>query len=170
MTKTLVSIGAASALLCSVSLASAADNASQKFVKMGIQGNLAEVSMGQLAQEKGQSEGIKSFGQQLVKDHTDANQKLMGVASSVSLTPPTEPTKKQKADHDKMAKMSGAKFDREFAKHMVMDHKKDIKDYEKATKMRNADAVASYASQTLPTLNQHLEMAQSLAKSSGKGM
>ena len=170
MTKTLVSIGAVTALLCSVSLALAADNASQKFVKMGIQGNLAEVSMGQLAQEKGQSEGIKSFGQQLVKDHTDANQKLMGVASSVSLTPPTEPTRKQMADHDKMAKMSGAKFDREFAKHMVMDHKKDIKDYEKATKMRNADAVASYANQTLPTLNQHLEMAQSLAKSSGKGM
>ena len=54
----------------------------------------------------------------------------------------------------------GAKFDKEFAAHMVADHKKDIKEYEKAAKKQ--DAVGNYAKETLPTLRKHLETAQSL--------
>jgi len=76
------------------------------------------------------------------------------------MTAPTAPNKKQKADYDKMSKLSGAKFDKEFAAHMVADHKKDIKEYEKAAKKQ--DAVGNYAKETLPTLRKHLENAQSL--------
>jgi putative membrane protein len=164
----LVSFGVATALLCSVSVSSAADKASEKFITMAIQGNLAEVQMGQLAAQNGQSDAVKSFGQTLVKDHTDANQRATTAASSLGVTPPTEPTKKQQSDYQKMSKVTGAKFDREFAQHMVMDHKKDISAYQKASKMKNADAAATYASQTLPTLQQHLQTAQSLTKASGK--
>src|SRR3954447_11842396 len=70
MTKSsIVSLGVATALLCSVSASFAADKTSEKFITMAIQGNLAETSMGQLAQQKGQSDSVKSFGQQLMKDH-----------------------------------------------------------------------------------------------------
>ena len=47
-----------------------------------------------------------------------------------------------------MSKLSGAKFDGEFAKHMVADHKKDIKEYEKAAK--KTDTAGTYANETLP--------------------
>jgi putative membrane protein len=70
------------------------------------------------------------------------------------------PNSKQKAMYDKMSKLSGDSFDREFAKHMVADHKKDIKDYEKAAKKN--DAAGAYAKEALPTLHKHLETAQSL--------
>jgi putative membrane protein len=76
-----------------------------------------------------------------------------------------EPNKKQKAVYDKLAKLSGDAFDREFAKAMVDDHKKDIKEFEKESKKPD-DAAASFAKETLPTLQKHLETAQSL--SSGK--
>jgi putative membrane protein len=59
-----------------------------------------------------------------------------------------------------MSKLSGANFDREFAKHMVDDHKKDIKAYEKEAKKN--DAAGAYAKEALPTLQKHLETAQSL--------
>jgi putative membrane protein len=66
-----------------------------------------------------------------------------------------------------MSKLFGDAFDKQFASHMVMDHKKDIKEYQADTK--NKDATADYASQTLPTLQKHLETAESLTKSlSGK--
>jgi putative membrane protein len=143
------------------------NKAAQTFVTKAIQGNLAEVSMGQLAQEKGNSDGVRSFGQQLVTDHSAANQKLASIASGMGVTPPTEPSKQQKSDHDKMAKMSGDAFDRAFARHMVADHRKDIADYRKAAKIKD-DQVASYATETLPTLEKHLQMAQSLNKSGGK--
>ncbi len=40
------------------------DKAAQTFLTKAIQGNLAEVSMGQLAQKQGESADVKSFGQQ----------------------------------------------------------------------------------------------------------
>ena len=72
------------------------------------------------------------------------------------------PTKKQKADYDRISKLSGEQFDREFAKMMVEDHKKDIREFETEAK-KKTDPVAEFANETLPTLRKHLEMAQSLA-------
>jgi putative membrane protein len=133
------------------------------FITKAIQGNLAEVQMGQLAQEKSQNADVKSFGQMLVKDHGDANAKATDVANQLGVTPPEEPSKKQKADYAKMSKLSGDAFDKQFARHMVMDHKKDIREYQADTKKK--DATVDYASQTLPTLQKHLETAESLTKS-----
>src|SRR4029079_8371776 len=79
--------------------------------------------------------------------------------------PPQEPSKKQKADYDKLSKLSGDAFDKQFAKHMVADHKKDIAEYKADSKKK--DPTASYASDALPTLQKHLEMAQTLAQNLG---
>ncbi len=151
---------ALSAMILLASSSLAQDRASQKFLKEAIEGNFAEVQMGQLAQKQGSSDGVRSFGQMLEKDHSDANKKAVDVARSLGVNTPTEPSKKQKADYDKMAKMSGAQFDMPFARHMVADHKKDIKEYERASKLK--DAAGPYASETLPVLRKHLDTAQAL--------
>jgi putative membrane protein len=158
-------LGIVAALTISGAVAFAADQGSQKFIKAAIEGNLAEVAVGKLAQEKGQSEGVRTFGGHLVTDHGAANEKATAVAKTIGVTPPTEPNRKQKAVYDKLAKLSGDKFDREFAKAMVDDHKSDIREFEKEAKKTN-DPAADFANETLPTLRKHLEMAQALA--SGK--
>jgi putative membrane protein len=145
----------------------AQDKAGQKFLKEAIEGNLAEVQMGQLAQKNGNSDGVRSFGQMLEKDHSAANQKATTAASSVGVALPTAPNAKQKAAYDRMSKLSGATFDREFVKHMVDDHKKDIKEYEKEAKAD--DAAGAYAKETLPTLRKHLDTAQSLSSAATTG-
>jgi putative membrane protein len=139
----------------------AQDAASQKFLKEAIEGNFAEVQMGQLAKKQASSDGVRSFREMLEKDHSAANQKATAAATTLGMTPPTSPNKKQTADYDKMSKLSGAQFDRMFVTHMIADHKKDIKDYEKAAKKK--DAAGSYATEALPTLHKHLETAQSLS-------
>jgi putative membrane protein len=149
------------ALLASASAANAADKASQDFIKDAVQGSLAEVQMGQLAQQNGQGADVKSFGQMLVTDHSAAADKAKQVAGQIGVTPPTEPNAKQKAMHAKMAKMQGAAFDREFKKEMIADHKKDIAAFQKEAKKKN-DPAAEFASQTLPTLQKHLDAAQKL--------
>ena len=163
-TKLVVSIVAFALSAGIGSAAFAKDTASQKFLTKAIQGNLAEVAMGQLAEQQGSSSEVKAFGQTLQKDHSDANTKAMAAASSLGVTAPTEPTKKQIADHDQLAKLTGDKFDREFAKHMVMDHKKRFAEYTRASKMKSQDQAASYAAETLPVLQSHLETAQGLTK------
>jgi putative membrane protein len=160
--KSLTIIALTAALLGSVTAASAASSkASQKFVQDAIEGNFAEVQMGQLAQQNGQSAEVKSYGQMLVTDHSAANEKAKALATQMGMTAPTEPNAKQKAMHDKMAKMTGADFDKAFAKEMVADHKKDIAEYKKESRKKN-DPAADFANNTLPTLQKHLDAAQKL--------
>ncbi|WOH53600.1 DUF4142 domain-containing protein [Bradyrhizobium sp. sBnM-33] len=138
----------------------AAEKPSQSFLKKAIQGNYAEIEMGKLAQQNGQSDNVKNFGQMLQADHTAANEKAADAAKSMGVTPPDGPNAKQRADYEKMSKMSGAQFDRHFATHMIADHQKDIAEYKKASK--NADAAGDYAKGSIPVLQKHLETAKSL--------
>ena len=143
--------------------AMAQDKASQKFITAAIEGNYAEVKMGELAQKNGQSSEVKAFGKMLSDDHGAAVQKSQEAAKTIGVSAvPAGPNAKQKADYDKMAKLNGAAFDKTFAEHMVKDHKKDIAEYQKASKKQ--DAAGQYAQQTLPTLQKHLETAQSVQK------
>jgi putative membrane protein len=145
--------------------ASAKDTPGQQFIVKAVQGNLAEVALGRLAQEKAGRDDVRSFGRTLEQDHSTTNQQATAAAASISVTVPSEPSKKQKADYDQLAKLSGSAFDREFVKHLMVDHKKDIGDYQKEA--RRSDGQASdYAKATLPTLQKHLETAQSLSKTS----
>src|ERR1700736_3905165 len=155
-----LSLAAAVLLSASVSAATAKDKPSEAFLKKAIEGNYAEVSMGDLAQKNGQSDGVKSFGKMLSADHAAANQKATDAAKGMGVNPPTEPNAKQKADYDKMSKLSGAAFDKMFAAHMVADHQKDIAEYKKEAKMK--DAAGEYASGQIDTLQKHLDTAKSL--------
>ena len=119
------------------------------------------MQVGKLAQQKSQNDAVRSFGQQLVSDHSDANKKAAQVADQLGVTPPKEPNAKQKATYDKLSKLSGDAFDRAFAKEMVADHKKDIKEFEKTAK-KNNDPAGQFAQATLPVLQKHLQMAESL--------
>ena len=155
-----LSLTAAVLISLAVSAASAKDKTSEAFLKKSIEGNYAEVSMGDLAQKNGQSDGVKSFGKMLSTDHTAANLKALAAAKGMGVNPPTGPNAKQKADYDKMSKMSGAAFDKMFATHMVADHQKDIAEYKKEAKMK--DTAGEYASGQIDTLQKHLDTAKSL--------
>jgi putative membrane protein len=165
MRRIIVALGVALAALTTAAAAPTANKADQNFLKQAIQGNLAEVELGKLAQEKSMNDGVRSFGDMLVKDHSASNEKATDVASALGVTAPTEPSKKQKMMYDRLSKLSGSAFDRQFARMVVDDHQKDIKEFEKEAKSSN-EQIAGFAKDTLPTLQKHLDTAKSLA--SGK--
>jgi putative membrane protein len=137
-----------------------ASKADQHFLTEAMQGDMAEVEMGKLAQQNGQSEDVKQFGQMLQTDHGQHLQQAQQMAQQMGVTPPTAPSAKQKAMHDKLAKEQGAKFDKAFAKAMVKDHKEDIAKYQKEAKSKGP--LAQFAEQTVPVLQKHLQTAQSI--------
>jgi len=157
-----IGLAAAIAVVASAAQAQSADKASQKFIKAAIEGNLAEIDVGKLAQEKGQSDAVKSYGQMLVNDHTVSNEKAMQVANELGLTPPTGSSIGEKATYLKLKVLSGASFDRAFAKAMVKDHQDDIKEFQKES--QKGDAAGQFAKDTLPTLQKHLQTAQQLTQ------
>jgi predicted outer membrane protein len=71
--------------------ASAKDIGSETFLNKAIEGNYAEISMGELAQKNGQSDGVKSCGKMLSTDHETANQKAIDAAKAMGMNPPTRP-------------------------------------------------------------------------------
>ena len=130
------------------------------FAEKAAIGGLAEVAMGKLAQEKAGSDQVKQFGSRMVTDHSKANDELKQVASSKGLSLPTDLDAKHKSKVAKLEKLSGAQFDRAYMDDMVSDHKQDVSEFEKESKSGHDSDIKGFASKTLPTLQEHLKMAQ----------
>ncbi len=142
------------------------------FMTKAAEGGLAEVQLGQLAQQNGQSQAVKDFGKRMVTDHSKANDQLKEVAQQENVTLPTSPSSHDQAEYNKLSKMQGDAFDKAYAKMMVSDHKKDIAEFEHEASSGNNAEVKGFASQTLPTLQEHLKLAEQMnnsVKSEGKG-
>jgi putative membrane protein len=141
--------------------------ADHNFLMEAAMGGLMEVELGRMATQQGASDAVKQFGQRMVDDHSKANQELMSLAQSKGITLPTEIDEKHKKDMTKLSALTGADFDREYGKMMLSDHRKDVSEFEKqSTRGTDADLKA-FAGKTLPTLKEHLQMAESLPGAKG---
>jgi putative membrane protein len=137
------------------------------FVKKAAQGGMAEVKLGQLAQSNGSNDAVKQFGQRMVTDHSQANDQLKDAASKEHLTVPTDVSAKDQATYDSLSKLSGSAFDKAYARDMVKDHETDIADFNKEATGGQKDAIKNFASETLPTLKDHLKQAREMRQAVG---
>lgn len=149
-------------------------SADAKFVKEAAMGGLAEVELGRLATQKAENADVKQFGQRMVDDHSKANDQLKPIAQQKGIGIPTQLTGKEKTAYDRLSRLSGAQFDRAYMKLMLQDHRKDVAEFRKQSTAGKDPEVKQFASQTLPTLEEHLKMAQTTAGAtattgSGKG-
>ena len=138
--------------------------ADQKFIQNAAGGGLGEVKLGQLAESKASNPEVKRFAQRMVEDHTKANDQLKAALSQQGVTIPTEMDPEARQSYDKLSKLSGTQFDRAYMSDMLKDHRKDVKEFEDEAKNGKDPAVKQFAQQTLPTLREHLQMAEKLAK------
>jgi putative membrane protein len=165
--KTVVSAVVAAFAL--VATAAYADSAGD-FLMDAAKGDNAEIMMGKLAEQKAQSAGVKKFGRTLVADHTRAKNEVAKLATSMSVSMPSDVKPDAQQAYDKLAQTSGAEFDQQFVNHMVEDHQKDIAAFTKEAKAKDGK-VSALAEKQLPTLKKHLALAESLqGKSSMQGM
>jgi putative membrane protein len=130
------------------------------FLTDAIKADNGEIQLGQLAQAKGSSKGLKDFGQTLVTDHGKAKDQAATVAQQASMTIPSEPKDEQQAELQKLQGLSGGAFDKEFIRFAIEAHKKDIAKFE--AEANGTGPTADLAKQQLPTLKKHLQIAQSL--------
>jgi putative membrane protein len=132
----------------------------KKFMEKAAAGGMAEVELGQLAQQKASSDQVKQFGARMAQDHSKANEELKQLATSKGVQVPASLDKDAQKDKAKLEKLSGADFDREYMKMMVDDHKDDVSAFEKTAKSGKDPELKSFAAKTLPTLQEHKQLAQ----------
>ncbi|MDQ3712135.1 MAG: DUF4142 domain-containing protein [Acidobacteriota bacterium] len=133
------------------------------FMNDAAPGGMAEVELGKMAAKQASSNDVKQFGQKMVEDHSKANDELKQLAAQkkVMLPPGVMPAHKQLME--KLSKLSGADFDKEYVKAMVEAHEKDVAAFENVSKTAADADVKAFATKTLPTLKMHLEMIKAMA-------
>ena len=129
------------------------------FAKNAAQGGMAEVKLGELAQQKASSEAVKSFGKRMVDDHSKAGSKLKATAQSENITLPTELKAADQAAYDRLSKLSGPAFDRAYIAGMVKGHKAVAAEFRKESMHGKDSDIKAWAEKTLPTVEHHLMMA-----------
>ncbi len=128
-------------------------------------GGMYEVELGKLARQKAQTQAVKDFAPQMVTDHGKANEQLKALASAKGITLPATISDKHQKDYDNFTEKEAADFDKDYIDQMVKDHKKDVNAFEKAAKNLDDPDVKAFASNTLPTLKEHLTMAEQIQES-----
>ena len=133
-----------------------------QFAKAAAQGGIAEVKLGQLSEDKGTSQQVKDFGKRMVADHSKADERLKSAASGDKISLPEQMSAKDQAEYNHLSNLSGATFDRAYARQMVLDHENDVAAFRHEANDGKDASIKSFASQTLPTLEDHLKMARQM--------
>lgn len=128
---------------------------------------LAEIELSKLALTKSQNADVEEFAKKMVDDHTRAGDELKKIAvqKNVILPPDVLPATTQAMD--RLSKLSGPDFDREYVKTMLGDHQKAVASFENASKTSSDPDVKDFATKILPTLKMHLDMINGIAGKMG---
>ena len=137
------------------------------FVTAATEGNLYEIQSSELALESASSEDVQSYAQMMVEDHTRLGEAMTQVATELGVTPPTEPGAAQQLMLAQLSGLEGAAFDQAYLMQQVMSHQMEISLFEIAVQDAQNEQLTAFAQENLPSLQAHLQAAQSLMQQGG---
>jgi putative membrane protein len=132
------------------------------FANQAAMGGLDEVQDAQIALQKATRPAVRQFAQQMATDHTQANQQLAALAQRRGVTLPTAADPQQVAEAQKLQGLRGRAFDREYVRDQLADHRGAVALFQQEAQQGTDPEVKAWAQQTLPILQQHLQMAEAL--------
>jgi putative membrane protein len=131
-----------------------------EFAEKAAEGGLMEVQLGKLAQEQAKDEQVVQFGERMVQDHGQANEKLMAIAEQKGVQLPQELPEDAQQKYEELQQLSDAEFDEAYMDEMVKDHEKDVELFEQQAYSGMDPDLRAFAQETLPTLREHLDLAK----------
>ncbi|HEX4650428.1 MAG TPA: DUF4142 domain-containing protein [Granulicella sp.] len=137
------------------------------FLHKASEGGMAEVQLGRLAAQKGNSAEVKRFGQKMVEDHTRLNDQMKPIADTLGVNAPRHLNKADQAEYDKLSNLSGDAFDQEYITDMVMDHRKDLHAFRREETATSNPELKQAVGEAVQVIGQHLSMIQSIAQQKG---
>jgi putative membrane protein len=133
------------------------------FAVKAANGGMMEVELGKIARDQAANPRIRGFGDMMVRDHSQADENLKFIASSLRIALPDSISLDSKKDIDELKKKKGKAFDKAYVSMMVDDHKKDIEEFKKCASDCSDSTIRSFAANTLPVLQKHLDSIQAIA-------
>jgi len=136
-------------------------HADKSFIEKAAKAGTEEVEVSRVAVERSTNPRVKAFAEMVVADHTSANTALASLAASKGITLPA----RDMDDANKWTKKNGSDFDEDYIDKMVSAHKDAVELFEKQANKGDDLETKTFARDTLPKLQHHLEMAMDLKKS-----
>jgi putative membrane protein len=140
----------------------------QNFLRDALQGANSEIMLGRLAQDRAATQGVKDFGRTLENDHSQARNEVLQVGRRYGIRFNRDTSWDAQQLRDRLQGLRGREFDRVFINTMVQDHQADIAKFRDQARERHG-AVSRLAQSQLPTLQQHLDIAQNLDRQLQRG-
>ncbi len=164
MIRSTARVAFASLLAIGLGTAVADEPTSKEFVKEAVESNLAEIQASQLALSKSNNPEVKTFAQQMVDNHTTANNQLQAVAEHMGIKIPYRPDLTHQAALERLRSESSASFDKSYIEQMSKDHEKAIELFQGAANSAQiGQELKALAQETLPILHQHQHTVMQLA-------
>lgn len=139
-----------------------ASPAEQDFTMKVTQAHLAEINMARLAQQKSQNKDVKNYAEMIVSDHERALERLTDLMNDKHIPQTRNLAPDVKQDIDRMSRLSGDEFDREFVNMMVADHQKAVELFREQANIAMNPDIKDYVNDMIPKLEKHLQKAQEL--------
>ena len=117
-------------------------------MKKAAKGGTMEVTMGKMAEEKAQSDDVKSFGKRMVTDHSKANEELKSIASKKGIELPSK---------ERSGKWTS---DKAYMDMMVKDHEKDLAEFKEEASSGSDPDLKKFADDTAKMVQEHLDLAK----------
>lgn len=142
-------------------------SADQSFITTAAEANLAEIETAKVVENKSTDSAVKNFANRMVTDHTQASQTLATLAEMTGTKLPAEASASERRHKDELQKLSGAKLNETYLNDELQGHKQVISKFEQEIEHGRDESVKNYAEQTLPTLEDHIRIAEDLAGKMG---
>lgn len=142
--------------------AAAPSESDKQFVIKAAHAGLAEVQLAQLALKKSTSADVKGFAQQMITDHSKANDTLKTLASGKGIPLPTQPDDRHLATYKRLEALTGRAFDAAYIQSQKDDHREAVALFRKQSQQGGDPALKQFASITLPTLENHRQHVEQL--------
>jgi putative membrane protein len=153
-------IAATAAALAASARAQDADDS--QFLQEAIRTDIAEVKLSELALQRSNDDGVRDFAHRVQTDHSASMQQSAALAKDLGTRIPSASSDEAQQHYASLAKLSGQEFDAAFVSHMAAGHRDAVAKFGEQAHANPDQAIADFATKTLPTLKQHLAMAESL--------
>jgi putative membrane protein len=136
------------------------DRHDQEFLRKATAINLTEIELGKVAEKASTDPKLKKYASTIIKDHTDANQKLARLAASKGYALPNQLSSWDRHELSSLEKQQGDKFHRDFVAFNIKGHEKAIALYQKQVAKGQDPDIKAFAEKMIPHLQEHLAMVQ----------
>ncbi len=134
----------------------------RKFVRDVDADHNLEIKLGQLAEKRARDESVKQFGRRMVSDHTGLKERWTTMISNSGMKFKSGMGPRHKSKLDRLEKLSGREFDREYMTLVAQNHQDYLNYFRKEGRAAKSAPVRQLVNRDIPMLEQHIQQAKQI--------